>query len=106
MVLLGKLVDDLGADGRTVLAITHDMDFCAEHFDRVIVLEDGGISWDGPVDRWLAQAADTAGQAYELPQMTRLGRRLGWEGSVSTVTGFLEHLAPGTGPAPLVSTAP
>ncbi|MFJ3969087.1 energy-coupling factor ABC transporter ATP-binding protein [Streptomyces parvus] len=106
VVLLGKLVDDLGADGRTVLAITHDMDFCAEHFDRVIHLEDGGISWDGPVDRWLAQAADTAGQAFELPQMTRLGRRLGWGGSVSTVTGFLEHLAPGAGPAPVVSTAP
>ncbi|GAA1332222.1 hypothetical protein GCM10009647_072810 [Streptomyces sanglieri] len=106
VVLLGNLVDDLATDGRTVLAITHDMDFCAEHFDRVIVLENGGISWDGPVAHWLAQVADMAGQTLELPQMTRLGRRLGWAGPVSTVAGFLERLASEADPAPVPSTAP
>ncbi|MER6104669.1 ABC transporter ATP-binding protein [Streptomyces sp. NPDC001832] len=106
VVLLGNLVDDLAADGRTVLAITHDMDFCVEHFDRVIVLENGVISWDCPVTRWLADVVDTVGQPLELPQMTRLGRRLGWQGSVATVAGFLERLALEADPAPVPSVAP
>ncbi|MFB6819329.1 energy-coupling factor ABC transporter ATP-binding protein [Streptomyces sp. NPDC056347] len=106
VVLLGNLVDDLAADGRTVLAVTHDMDFCVEHFDRVIVMENGGISWDGPVTRWLAHVAGMTGRTLELPQMTRLGHRLGWEGPVTTVTGFLDRLAPEPDPAPVPSATP
>ncbi|MFJ9928566.1 energy-coupling factor ABC transporter ATP-binding protein [Streptomyces misionensis] len=106
VVLLGNLVDDLAADGRTVLAITHDMDFCVEHFDRVLVLQNGRIAWDGPITGWLAHVAATDGQALELPQLARLGRRLGWEGPVTTVTDFLQRLAAETGPAPVTSTAP
>ncbi|CAK7280331.1 energy-coupling factor ABC transporter ATP-binding protein [Streptomyces sp. RM1] len=106
VVLLGNLVDDLAADGRTVLAITHDMDFCVEHFDRVLVLDHGRIAWDGPITGWLAHVAASDDQALELPQLARLGRRLGWEGPVTTVTDFLERLTPESGPAPVTSTVP
>ncbi|MFY4720935.1 energy-coupling factor ABC transporter ATP-binding protein [Streptomyces sp. LaBMicrA B280] len=101
IVLLGNLVDSLAADGRTVLAITHDMDFCVEHFDRVIVLANGRVAWDGPVAHWPEHVADTADESLELPQMTRLGRRLGWEGPVTTVAGFLDRLSAGADPAPV-----
>ncbi|MFZ4238309.1 energy-coupling factor ABC transporter ATP-binding protein [Streptomyces murinus] len=103
IVLLGNLVDSLAAEGRAVLAITHDMDFCVEHFDRVIVLANGRVAWDGPVADWPAHVADTADESLELPQLTRLGRRLGWEGPVTTVPGFLDRLSSGTAPAPLPS---
>ncbi|OIK25072.1 energy-coupling factor ABC transporter ATP-binding protein [Streptomyces malaysiense] len=106
VVLLGNLVDGLAADGRTVLTVTHDMDFCVEHFDRVIVLAGGRIAWDGPVAHWPAYVADAADGSLELPQMTRLGHRLGWERPVTTVTGFLDRLSPGPGPAPVPSTSP
>ncbi|MDI5963268.1 energy-coupling factor ABC transporter ATP-binding protein [Streptantibioticus silvisoli] len=92
VALLGNLVDELAAEGRTVLAVTHDMDFCAEHFDRVIALEDGRIVADGPVEHWLARASRPTGHAFELPQLTRLGRRLGWQTPVATVEGFLDRL--------------
>jgi energy-coupling factor transport system ATP-binding protein len=38
----------LRATGRTVLAITHDLDLAARGFDRVIVMRDGRIVADGP----------------------------------------------------------
>ncbi|MGW2864425.1 energy-coupling factor ABC transporter ATP-binding protein [Streptomyces sp. NPDC001205] len=92
--LLENVVGDLSARGRTVVAITHDMEFCAEHFDRVIVLAGGRVEWDGPTERWLAGTEDPARYAYELPQMTRLSHRLGWREPVGTVAAFLDRLPP------------
>jgi len=38
----------LRAAGRTVIAITHDMEFAARHFERVVVMRLGEIVADGP----------------------------------------------------------
>lgn len=38
--LLIKLMRQLKADGRTILTITHDLDYCWEVTDRVIILDD------------------------------------------------------------------
>lgn len=78
VVLLEELVTDLHERGKTILAITHDTDFCAENFDRVVVLSEGRVRWDGPVERWLEGDRNPSMSAFEQPQMARLGRRLGW----------------------------
>ena len=44
-----RIVDELRAEGRTVVAISHDMTFVAEAFERVIVLRDGRVVLDGTV---------------------------------------------------------
>lgn len=52
------IVDSLASDGRTVVAISHDMRFVAESFERVVVMRAGRILLDGPVadafsrERW------------------------------------------------------
>ncbi len=86
---LGTLVDELGREGRTVLTISHDLDFCAEHFDRVIVMKQGRVLLDGTLHRVLAQREMLAATNLEPPQITRLGEALDLHQAVMTVDEFL-----------------
>src|SRR5438094_10337043 len=42
-----RIVADLSAAGRTVVAISHDMRVVADSFERVVVMRDGRIVLDG-----------------------------------------------------------
>jgi len=42
-----EIVAALAAAGRTVIAITHDMDFAADSFERVLVMSEGRVLLDG-----------------------------------------------------------
>jgi energy-coupling factor transport system ATP-binding protein len=63
--------------GKTVITITHDIDFCAENFERVIALAKGEVLLDGPADNVLGQEEILAQTYVDPPQLTRLGLRLG-----------------------------
>jgi energy-coupling factor transport system ATP-binding protein len=54
---LAGIVDGLKAAGRTVVTISHDLDFCAEHFERVVVMSGGLVLADGPAPEILSQVA-------------------------------------------------
>jgi energy-coupling factor transport system ATP-binding protein len=45
---IGAIVDSWSAAGRTVIAITHDMEFAARHFGRVVVMRRGEVIFDAP----------------------------------------------------------
>jgi energy-coupling factor transport system ATP-binding protein len=74
-----QIVGDLAAAGRTVVAISHDMRFVAEAFQRVIVMRDGRIVLDGPPSEVFAEAAwpTLASTFLEPPLAARIGARLG-----------------------------
>jgi energy-coupling factor transport system ATP-binding protein len=74
-----QVIADLIADGRTVIAISHDMRFVAESFARVIVMGGGRILLDGPPAEIFAQAAwpVLASTYLEPPYAARVGARLG-----------------------------
>jgi energy-coupling factor transport system ATP-binding protein len=63
--------------GKTVITITHDIDFCAENFERVIALSKGEVLLDGPSNDVLGQEEILAQTYVDPPQLTRLGLRLG-----------------------------
>lgn len=44
---LMRLIDDLAARRRSVLVVSHDLDFCYEALDRVVLMRDGRIALDG-----------------------------------------------------------
>ncbi len=44
---LGKLIKELRAEGKTVVLVTHDLEFAGEHASRWIALADGRIVADG-----------------------------------------------------------
>ncbi|WP_326770612.1 energy-coupling factor ABC transporter ATP-binding protein (plasmid) [Streptomyces sp. NBC_01591] len=89
---IGGLVSELAGRGKTVLAITHDMDFCAENFDRVLVMAEGRIHLDVPTTDWLGPDRELERYGLEPPQITRLARGLDWPEPVATVGQFMERL--------------
>jgi energy-coupling factor transport system ATP-binding protein len=83
--------------GKTVITITHDIDFCAENFERVIALAKGKVLLDGPANDVLGQEEILAQTYVDPPQLTRLGLRLGLPETVRNQEEFLnaykKHIA-------------
>lgn len=48
VTLLADLLDTLQAQGRGLVVVTHDMEFVAQHFDRVVAMADKRVVADGP----------------------------------------------------------
>ncbi len=88
-----EIVADLAKDGRTVVAVSHDMTFVAEAFERVLVLREGRLVLDGAVDDVFAEANWPVLEStfLEPPFPARLGARLGF-GSTPTNAAFVEAL--------------
>ena len=87
------IVESVVAEGRTVIAISHDMRFVAEAFERVIVMRAGRILLDGrPEEAFAADAWQALESTYlEPPLAARIGHRLGL-GSTPTDGDLIEAL--------------
>jgi energy-coupling factor transport system ATP-binding protein len=74
-----RIVADLSAAGRTVIAVSHDMRFVAESFERVVVMRDGRIILDGaPGEVFAEDAWPTLASTYLDPTLpARVGAKLG-----------------------------
>jgi energy-coupling factor transport system ATP-binding protein len=75
--LIGAILMELKAAGHTVIIISHDIDFCADHCERLIVLGGGQVLLDGTPQAVFARADILAQTAVEPPQLTRLAGQLG-----------------------------
>jgi energy-coupling factor transport system ATP-binding protein len=90
---VGRIVVDLAAAGRTVIVISHDMRFVAEHAARVVVMRAGRVILDGTpetvftADQWPALASTW----LEPPAAARTGARLGL-GSTPTDAALVSGL--------------
>lgn len=91
-----RVVDEIAAAGRTVIAISHDMRFVAETFDRVVVMRAGRIILDGTPDEvFAADAWDALRSTYlEPPLAAVLGDRLGF-GPTPTDASLIDRLQAG-----------
>ena len=77
--IIQKMIQDLSSQGKTVIAILHDMDFVAESFERVIVMAHGKVLADGTKEEVFAQK-DILGQArIDQPYLTKLCQQLGYK---------------------------
>jgi energy-coupling factor transporter ATP-binding protein EcfA2 len=89
-----QIVAGLAAERRTVVAISHDIAFAADCFQRVLVMREGRIVLDGtPADvfaepNWPVLHSTNLGPPYAA----RLGARLGL-GSTPTTEAFVGALA-------------
>lgn len=90
--MIAAIVGELHKAGRTVIAITHDMDFCAENFRRVIVMAQGEVQADDDPATVFAKNDVLEFARVEAPQLARLAERLGWESRPLTVDGFVGEL--------------
>jgi energy-coupling factor transport system ATP-binding protein len=87
------IVRDLSAAGRTVVAISHDMRFVAESFDRVVVMRTGSIVLDGtPAQVFDAGNVPTLASTWlEPPLAAVVGARLRL-GSTPTESALVEAM--------------
>ncbi|MET0773097.1 MAG: ABC transporter ATP-binding protein, partial [Candidatus Limnocylindrales bacterium] len=90
---VGNIVHALAAEGRTVIAISHDMAFVAEHFQRVVAMRAGSVVLDGRPAEVFAEASWPALEStyLEPPHSARVGARLGL-GSTPTVGSVVDAL--------------
>lgn len=90
--IVAQLVESLHEQGRTVITITHDMDFCAEVFDRVIVMSEAKVIADGRPETVFSQPDILRRAAIEPPQLVRLAGALGLPSVPLNVSDFVNHL--------------
>ena len=90
---VADIVRALTAEGRTVIAISHDMAFVAEHFRRVVVMRAGTVVLDGtPAEVFHEASWPTLESTYlEPPHSARVGARLGL-GSTPSVGSVVDAL--------------
>ncbi|GAA4705011.1 energy-coupling factor ABC transporter ATP-binding protein [Brevibacillus fulvus] len=85
---IGQIMSELKAEGKTVIAILHDMEFAARYCERIVLLARGGVIADGPPalvfanDDWLRQAG------VKAPGLVRLGQALQLSQTTVTVEQF------------------
>ena len=91
-----EVVDAVAGEGRTVIAISHDMRFVAETFGRVVVMRAGRLILDGTPDEvFAADAWEALRSTYlEPPLAAVLGDRLG-VGSTPTDASLIDRLQAG-----------
>lgn len=89
---IANVIRVLRERGKTVITITHDIDFCAENFERVIAMSQGQILLDGNANDVLGQEEVLATTYVDPPQLTRLGKRLGFKETVRNQEEFLAGL--------------
>ncbi|HWH24808.1 MAG TPA: ABC transporter ATP-binding protein [Candidatus Limnocylindria bacterium] len=72
------IVERLAAEGRTVIAVSHDLRFVAESFERVVVMRAGRIELDGAPSEVFAESAwyTLRGTNLEPPYAARAGAAL------------------------------
>ena len=90
------VIEEAHAGGRTVIAISHDMRFVAEGFERVVVMRSGRIILDGPPAQVFERDAwdQLASTFLEPPLPAVIGDRLAL-GSTPTDATLISALASG-----------
>jgi len=92
--LVRSIVQAAAAEGRTVIAISHDMRFVAETFERVVVMRAGRIVLDGsPSEVFAVGAWEALASTYlEPPLAAIVGDRMGL-GSTPTDAALVAALS-------------
>ena len=89
---IANVIKTLRERGKTVITITHDIDFCAENFERVIAMAKGKILLDGQANEILGQEEILATTYVDPPQLTRLGKKLGLKSTIINEAEFLNSI--------------
>lgn len=87
---LSQVIDLLHQQGKTVLVISHDMDFLFENFERFVLLSAGQVVLDAKTQQFFSHTETLEACGLVAPQMVRLSQALGREPLVATVEQFVE----------------
>ena len=88
---LSQVISFLHREGKTVLVISHNMDFLAEHFERFMLIRNGQISLDAPALLFFEQEVLLKTSGLVAPQITRLSQQMGHAQLATRVDQFLDN---------------
>ncbi|MGY5876055.1 MAG: ABC transporter ATP-binding protein [Candidatus Thorarchaeota archaeon] len=84
---LSELLMEMNREGKTVIVVTHDIEFVIEHFPRTVAMANGQIVADGPTNSVLSNDSVLEMASLTQPQLTQAARALN-----STFSGVPERL--------------
>lgn len=88
---ISRILTDLHKRGRTLIMISHDMDFCAQHSERMVVMLNGKIHMDGSPVEVLRQTQKLDEAEVAPPQLVRLAQALKMRATPLTVDQFVDE---------------
>lgn len=89
MEILSNLIDQLTAKGKTIVTITHDMEFVVKNFDRIIVMAHKNVLMDGTKEEifWNQELLKEA--KLKQPYISDLANELGMKQGIISIDEFL-----------------
>jgi energy-coupling factor transporter ATP-binding protein EcfA2 len=92
---VGRIVDALRAAGKSIVAITHDMEFAAAHFGRIVVMRRGEVAADGPPSAVFGPANHEllASTGLRPPPAARVAAAMGLADVPANADALLRELA-------------
>jgi energy-coupling factor transport system ATP-binding protein len=85
-----QVISWLHEEGKTILVISHDMDFLAENFERFVLIKKGQIILDAPAQDFFESTPLLKNSGLVAPQITRLGQNLGQISAALSVEQFIK----------------
>jgi ABC-type cobalt transport system, ATPase component len=90
--LISEIIENLVKDGKTVIAISHDMDFVAENFKRVIVMAEGKKLADGETCAVFGDKLIMEKAGLKPPYICSLSRKLGFNSKIINASDFVTYM--------------
>ncbi|WP_088007942.1 energy-coupling factor ABC transporter ATP-binding protein [Indiicoccus explosivorum] len=92
LAILKDVLDELGRRGKTVITITHDMEFVAEHFDRLVIMANRRIIADGPASELFSREAVLKESMLKPPSAAIIAQSLGLPEGIIRRKQLEEHI--------------
>ncbi|QDW73170.1 ABC transporter ATP-binding protein [Lachnospiraceae bacterium KGMB03038] len=92
LLRLNRIIEELQADGKTVITITHDIEFAINTFHRIIVMAKKKVIQEGTPEEIFHNDEVLKKSMLKTPYVIRLARELGLGETVTTNEEFIEAL--------------
>ena len=79
---LERIIEELGREGTGVIAISHDMDFVAANFPRIIAMAHKNIIADGTAGEIFWNEEIVREAKIKMPQIAQIASKLGLSGNI------------------------
>lgn len=89
--LLASIIKQLVLKNKTVIAVLHDMNFVAQVFDRVVVIDNGHPIFDGAPRDVFSRKDVLSRASLDQPHVVKLCEALGYSKTLLTADEFIAH---------------
>ena len=90
MKVLHNLIDELQKQGKTIITITHDMEFVVNNFDRIVVMTNGKIIADGNKRDIFWDLEILKKAMLKQPNISDLAREINLNKNILSIEEFVE----------------